>query len=77
MKHNEKKKIENEIEGSRTEAAKIQNLISTLERDKEKYAVESLNANARYYQSLEEVKLKTAQINVLQKKNQQAEAKLK
>ena len=77
MKTNEKKKIENEIEGSRNEAAKIQNLISGLERDKEKYAVESLNANARYYQSLEEVKLKTAQINVLQKKNQQAEAKLK
>jgi len=49
MKTNEKKKIENEIEGSRNEAAKIQNLISGLERDKEKYAVESLNANARYY----------------------------
>eukprot|EP00359_Climacostomum_virens_P004078 CAMPEP_0204908026 /NCGR_PEP_ID=MMETSP1397-20131031/7042_1 /ASSEMBLY_ACC=CAM_ASM_000891 /TAXON_ID=49980 /ORGANISM="Climacostomum Climacostomum virens, Strain Stock W-24" /LENGTH=836 /DNA_ID=CAMNT_0052077379 /DNA_START=1 /DNA_END=2511 /DNA_ORIENTATION=+ len=77
MKGNEHKKIENEITGSKTEAAKISTLISQLERDKEKYAMEASSALAKYTQGLEEVKLKNSIIGELQKKNLEAEAKLK
>lgn len=77
MKSNEHKKIENEITGSKTEAAKISTLISQLERDKEKYAMEASTALTKYTQGLEEVKLKNSIIGELQKKNLEAEAKLK
>jgi chromosome segregation ATPase len=77
MKGNEHKKIENEITGSRTEAAKISTLIGQLERDKEKYAIEASSALAKYTQGLEEVKLKNSIIGEVQKKNLEAEAKLK
>ena len=48
-----------------------------LEKDKEIYADQATLANAKYYQCLEQVKLKNNLIAKLQKKNLEAEAKLK
>ena len=48
-----------------------------LEKDKETYADQATMANARYYACLEQVKLKNNLIAKLQKKNLEAEAKLK
>ena len=48
-----------------------------LEKDKEIYANQATEANAKYYQCLEQVKLKNNLIAKLQKKNLEAEAKLK
>lgn len=48
-----------------------------LENDKEIYADQATLANAKYYQCLEQVKLKNNLIAKLQKKNLEAEAKLK
>ena len=48
-----------------------------LEKDKEIYAEQATAANAKYYQCLEQVKLKNNLIGKLQKKNLEAEAKLK
>ena len=48
-----------------------------LEKDKEVYAEQATQANSKYYQCLEQVKLKNNLITKLQKKNLEAEAKLK
>jgi hypothetical protein len=48
-----------------------------LEQDKQKYGTEASQANAKYYQCLEQVKLKNNLIAKLQKKNIEAEARLK
>ena len=74
---NQLKKLDNEIQAYKTEAEKLNKIISQLENDKRKYGIEASQANAKYYHCLEEVKLKTTFINDLQKKNFEAEAKLK
>ena len=56
---------------------KLQTQNIKLEKDKENYADQATTANARYYQCLEQVKLKNNLIAKLQKKNLEAEAKLK
>ena len=48
-----------------------------LENEKEKYGSEASMANAEYYQCLEQVKIKNNIIQKLQKKNIEAESRLK
>lgn len=55
----------------------MQQKIYDLEKEKQKYGIEASQANAKYYQCLEKVKLKNNLITKLQKKNIEAEAKLK
>lgn len=70
-------KLQNKIQGYKSEAQKLQKLIYQLEKDKQKYGIEASQANAKYYQCLEQVKLKNNLITKLQKKNIEAEGRLK
>ena len=74
---NELKKLQNKIQGYKFEGEKLQKLIFQLEKDKQKYGIEASQANAKYYQCLEQVKLKNNLITKLQKKNIEAEGRLK
>jgi len=51
--------------------------INRLEKEKEKYGMTAAKANAKYFHSLEEIKLKDNLISEFQKKNLETEAKLK
>lgn len=51
--------------------------IVLLEKEKEKYGINAAQANAKYAQSLEEIKLKDNLISEFQKKNLEMELKLK
>ena len=73
----ELKKLQNKIQGYKAEAQKLYKLIHQLEKDKQKYGIEASQANAKYYQCLEQVKLKNNLITKLQKKNIEAEGRLK
>ena len=48
-----------------------------MELEKDKYSAEASQANARFFQCIEEVKIKSNAITKLQKKNAEMEAKLK
>lgn len=74
---NELKKLQNKIQGYKAEAQKLQKLIHQLEKDKQKYGIEASQANSKYYQCLEQVKIKNNLITRLQKKNIEAEGRLK
>lgn len=74
---NELKKLRNKVEGYKTETQKLRDMINQLEKDKDKYGTEASQANAKYYQCMEKVKMKSTLITKLQKKNAEAEAKLK
>lgn len=63
--HGELKKLQNKIQGYKAEAQKLQKLIYQLEKDKQKYGIEASQANAKYYQCLEQVKLKNNLITKL------------
>ena len=63
--------------GFKNELAKLQNNMWILEEDRDKYCTEASKANKNYYQSLEQVKLKNNLIVRLQKKNVEAESRLK
>jgi hypothetical protein len=52
-------------------------VIGNLSKEKEKYGVEASQQNAKYYECLEQVKLKNNLITKLQKKNVEQEARLK
>lgn len=52
-------------------------MITQLQKEQEKYGIEASQAHAKYYQTIEEVKIKNNQITELQKKNGEVEAKLK
>ena len=74
---NELKKLKNKVEGFKSETGKLRLMIDQLEKDKDKYGTEASQANAKYYQCMEKVKMKSTLITKLQKKNSEAEAKLK
>ncbi len=74
---NELKKLQNKIQGYQAEIMKLHKLIRQLENDKYKYGVEASQANARYYNCLEQVKLKNNLITKLQKKNMEFDSRLK
>ena len=77
MQTNDAKKLKNEIDGYKKEAAKLALIQEQLNREKERYSREKSQAYAKYNQCLEEVKLSNTLIVELQKKNIEAEAKLK
>lgn len=77
MQTNDAKKLKNEIDGYKKEAAKLALVQEQLNREKERYNREKSQAYAKYNQCLEEVKLSNTLIVELQKKNIEAEAKLK
>lgn len=64
------KKIENEVASYDIELEKLQKVCQQINREQEKYGIEASHANARYYQTLEELKTKNTQIQNLQKENQ-------
>ena len=66
-----------EIKEKEEDAAKQYQDIIRLSKIKEKFGIEASQANAKYMQCLEEVKLKNNLIAELQKKNLEAEARLK
>ena len=66
---NELRKIKNKHTAYQEEIEKLQKANAVLTTEKEKYGIEASQANARYYQCLEQVKLKNNLITKLQKKN--------
>lgn len=74
---NDQVKLRNKLQSFKAEADRLQQTINTLEHEKEKYGIEASQANAKYYQSLEQVKLKNNLISKLQKKNIEVENRLK
>ena len=62
--NNELLKLQNKITGYRGEVMKLHKMIRGLESDKSKYGVEASQANAKYYENLEKVKIKN---NLIQK----------
>jgi len=75
--HNNLKKLENHVRGYQIEAQKLNRIINLLEKEQEKYGIDASQAHAKYYQTLEELKIKNNLINELQKKNGELDAKLK
>jgi chromosome segregation ATPase len=69
--------LRREIKEKEEDAAKQYQDIIRLSKIKEKFGIEASQANAKYMQCLEEVKLKNNLIAELQKKNLESEAKLK
>ena len=67
----------NEIHALRKDIERLNRKISQLEKEKEKYGINAAQANAKYFHSLEEIKLKDNLISEFQKKNIETEAKLK
>jgi chromosome segregation ATPase len=63
--------------GYEVENDKLRKMITQLQKEQEKYGIEASQAHAKYYQTIEEVKIKNNQITELQKKNAEVEAKLK
>lgn len=70
-------KVKKEIQRAKDTSGELSKRIWSLEKEKEKFGKEASMANARYHQSLEEVKLKKNIIAELQKKKAEADAKLK
>ena len=59
------------------EAAKQNKHITLLNKEQEKYGIEASQAHAKYYQTIEQVKIQNNIIAQLQKKNKEVEEKLK
>lgn len=77
MKEKMKKEKANEISGLHKEQEQFSKKITNLEKEKEKYGIQFSQANAKYFHSLEEIKLKDNLISEFQKKNIETESKLK
>lgn len=74
---NNRKKVENEIKKYSKDIKKLKDKVWQLQKEQERYGIEKSQAYAKYSQCLEEVKLCNSVIAELQKKNVEAEAKLK
>ena len=78
---NNKKKVykekDNEISTMLKEQEKKRKSVALLDKEMEKYGQQAAQANAKYFHSLEEIKLKDNLISEFQKKNIETEAKLK
>eukprot|EP00825_Cyclidium_porcatum_P005862 TRINITY_DN1287_c0_g1_i7.p1 TRINITY_DN1287_c0_g1~~TRINITY_DN1287_c0_g1_i7.p1 ORF type:complete len:699 (-),score=223.57 TRINITY_DN1287_c0_g1_i7:296-2392(-) len=71
------KEKDNELYGLNKEMDQLNQSVKSLEKEKEKYGIQAAQANAKYFHSLEEIKLKDNLISEFQKKNIETEAKLK
>lgn len=67
----------NEVNSIKKNIDRKNKTINRLEKEKEKYGMTAAKANAKYFHSLEEIKLKDNLISEFQKKNLETEAKLK
>ena len=67
--HNRLKKIVNEVASYQAEEERLGSIVDQLKKEQEKYGIEASHAHARYYQTVEEVKIKNTQIQNLQKEN--------
>ena len=74
---NNKKKLENEIKKYSKDIKKLKDKVWQLQKEQERYGLEKAHAYSKYSLCLEEVKLCNSVIAELQKKNIEAEAKLK
>lgn len=74
---NEKMKKKNQIQMYKNLIMTLHKDIRKLETDKYKYGLEASKANIKYYNCLENVKVKTNLITRLQKQNMELDAKLK
>lgn len=74
---NEKMKKKNQIQMYQQLIMRLHKDIRKLETDKYKYGLEASKANIKYYNCLENVKVKTNLITRLQKQNMELDAKLK
>jgi chromosome segregation ATPase len=72
-----KKNIESKLKSYVREAEHRQKDIYKLEKEREKYASEAADAMQKYYQALEEVKIKTLEAHELHKKIADGQEKLK
>ena len=78
VNENTKRILEQEIQGYKIEAQRQQRkMIYTLEKEREKFGAEASDANAKYAEALEEVKLREMTIVDLQKQIAEGDAKLK
>lgn len=77
VNENTEKNLQNEIAGYRQHVKKQRETVQLLVGDRERYEAEAATATKKYFTALEEVKLQELQINALQKKISEAEAKLK
>ncbi|CAD8044098.1 unnamed protein product [Paramecium primaurelia] len=76
-KVNKLKKVENQVMGYEASNERINKMILQLQREQEKYGIEASQAHAKFYQTVEEVKIKNNQIAEQQKQIAEAEARLK
>ena len=67
--YNRLKKIMNEVASYQAESEKLGKMVQQLKKEQEKYGIEASHAHAKYYQTIEEVKIKNTQIQNLQKEN--------
>jgi chromosome segregation ATPase len=72
-----KKNIETKLKGYVREAENSKNNIYRLEKEREKYQFDSAEATQKYYQALEEVKIKTLEAHDIHKKIADGQEKLK
>ena len=73
----EKQKLESDIKIYQKEGEKFKKEIQRLQNEKDKRGKEVLQANAKYFHLLEELKLKDNLIEEFQKKNLETEVRLK
>jgi chromosome segregation ATPase len=72
-----KKNIETKLKAYVREAENSKNNIYRLEKEREKYQLDSAEATQKYYQALEEVKIKTLEAHDIHKKIADGQEKLK
>lgn len=72
-----KENMEQQLQNYRKEAERQRRQIYQLEKEREKYAADAGEATQKYYQALEEVKIKTLETMELQKKISEGQEKLK
>lgn len=77
MTENSKRTLEQEVSAYRAEAQAAAKKLLQLEKERDKYSIEAGEANARYLQALEEVKLREVALVELQKRLGDDEGRLK
>lgn len=75
--NNNKKKLENEIKKYSKDIKKLKDKVWQLQKEQERYGLEKAHAYSEYSLCLEEVKVCNSAIAEMQRKNIEAEAKLK
>ena len=74
---NKLKKITNEVASYQLEQEKLARVLEQIKKEQEKYGIEASHAHSKYYQTLEELKIKNTQIQNLQRENQEIDSKCK